>query len=319
MKFRLVHPGNPLILLILVLSSSILQGQEVGLSATTDSSRFRIGDRIVLHVHGRTPPNLEAISPAAKDSVGPFEILSAGRSGNEPDWTFELMTIDTGRVFVPPIPFAYRVKGDTTQRQAYTNPVSLTVAGVTVDAQGEIKDIKPPLSAPWKFEDFVPYLIALLVLLIAGMAYYYYRKRRMQRESMQEAVRSAIPPHREALAALRLIEEKKLWQQGKVKQYYSEVTEIIRTFFERRWKIVALELTSDEILQQMKQIPESEKVWKQMQSFFTTADLVKFAKYEPAPAEHESEMQWAYEIVRSMIPPQPTEDEVERKEVVHAG
>ena len=319
MKFRLFHPGNPLIpLILLILVTSFLQGQEVGLTATTDSARFRIGDRIVMRVHGRIAPNLEAISPTVKDSVGPFEILNVARNGNEPDWTFELMTIDTGRMFVPPLPFAYRVKRDTTQRQAYTNPVSLTVAGVTVDAQGEIKDIKPPLSAPWKFEDFVPYLIALLVLLATGVAYYYYRKRKMQRESLQETVRLAIPPHREALAALRLIEEKKLWQQGKVKQYYSEVTEVIRTFFERRWEIVALELTSDEILQQMKRIPESEKVWKQMQSFFTTADLVKFAKYEPVPAEHESEMQWAYEIVRSMIPPQPTEEE-ERKEVVHAG
>ena len=305
--------------MLLILVTSFLHGQEVGLNATTDSARFRIGDRIVLHVHGRTPQNLETISPAVKDSVGPFEILGAGRSGNEPDWTFELMTIDTGRMFIPPIPFTYRVKGDTTQRQVYTNPVSLTIAGVTVDAKGEIKDIKPPLSAPWKFEDFVPYLIGLFVLLAAGAAYYYYQKRKKQRESLQETVRLAIPPHREALAALRLIEEKKLWQQGKLKQYYSEVTGVIRIFFERRWSIVALEMTSDEILQQMKRIPESEPVWKQMQSFFTAADLVKFAKYEPAPTEHENEMQWAYEIVRSMIPPQPTEEEVERTEVVHAG
>lgn len=306
-------------LILIAFFSSVSLAQEIGLSAQTDSTRFRIGDRIILHVHGRVPPNVESIAPAVADSIGPFEITGSGRSGTDPDWTFYLMTIDTGRMFIPPIPFAYRVKGDTSQRQAFTNPVSLTVAGVTVDSQGEIKDIKPPLSAPWKFEDFLPYLIGLVVLVAAGLAYYYYRKKKRQRESLKETVRLAIPPHREALAALRLIEEKKLWQQGRVKQYYSEVTEVIRTFFERRWQIVALELTSDEILQQMKHIRESEKVWKQMQSFFTTADLVKFAKYEPSPAEHESEMQWAYEIVRSMIPPLPSEEAIEGKEVVHAG
>ena len=53
-------------------------------------------------------------------------------------------------------------------------------------------------------------------------------------------IKVIIPPHREALTALRLLEEKKLWQQGLVKQYYSDLTEIIRYFFERRCSIIAL-------------------------------------------------------------------------------
>ena len=99
-----------------------------------------------------------------------------------------------------------------------------------------------------------------------------------------------------------------------MKQYYSEVTEIIRHFFERRWGIIALELTTDEILVQMKHIPDALKVWKEMESFFITADLVKFAKYEPSPTEHENEMRSAYEIVRMMVPKAPIELEPQLQE-----
>ena len=124
-----------------------------------------------------------------------------------------------------------------------------------------------------------------------------------------------IPPHREALTALLLLEEKKLWQQGLLKEYYSEVTMIVREFFEGRWNIIALELTTYEILIQMKHIPEALMVWKEMESFFLTADLVKFAKYQPSPAEHEQEMLSAYEIVRAMVPKFEIEIEPQQEEV----
>jgi len=52
----------------------------------------------------------------------------------------------------------------------------------------------------------------------------------------------------------------------------------------------------------MKQIPEALTVWRDMETFFLIADLVKFAKYQPVPSDHEKEMQLAYGIVRAMIP-----------------
>jgi hypothetical protein len=136
-----------------------------------------------------------------------------------------------------------------------------------------------------------------------------------QKKDILADVKVVIPPHREALTALRVLEEKKLWQQGLVKEYYSEVTEIVRRFFERRWNIIALEMTTDEILVQIKHVPEALIVWKKMGSFFLTADLVKFAKYQPAPAEHEQEMHSAYEIVRSMMPKTSIETEPQSQEV----
>jgi hypothetical protein len=302
------------LLLLFFLLPSIAPAQDVRLSAKTDADTFQLGSWIDVHVNGKSDAAIDTIAPVLKDSIGLLEVVSVERDGMNPAWLVRLTTTDSGKVFLPPIEFGYKVKGDTSSRKAYTNSLMLNISGLKIDPKGEIKDIKPPMSAPWLFEDFLPYLIALAVVAAAAGGIYYYWRRKKQRKALQAEVRIIIPPHKEALAALHALEEKKLWQQGLVKQYYSEATEIIRYFFERRWSIIALEMTTYEILMQMKHIPEALKVWKEMEGFFTTADLVKFAKYEPSSAEHENEMRSAYEIVHMMIPKIPAEQEVRQQE-----
>jgi hypothetical protein len=294
--------------------ASTVFAQEVRLTAKTDVDTFQLGGWIDVHVEGAWDATVDTIAPVLKDSVGVLEVVKVERNPSEPKWLIRLTTIDSGKVFLPPLGFAYKIKGDTGRHKAYTNSLLLNIAGVAIDPKGDIKDIKPPLSAPWLFEDFLPYLIALFVFAAVAGGFYYYWRKKKQKQDLLASVKVIIPPHREALTALRVLEEKKLWQQGLVKQYYSEVTEIIRHFFERRWSIIALELTTDEILIQMKHIPDALKVWKEMELFFLTADLVKFAKYEPSPAEHDTEMRSAYEIVRNMVPKTPMEPEPQQQE-----
>ncbi len=306
-------------LFLLAMCAAVLSAQQVGLSARTDSTVYRIGDWVYLHIDGTVPANVDTIAPAVKDSIGQYEVLGVDRDPKKWSWTVRLMTVDTGTVFIPPVPFLYRTKGDTTPQVAYTNPVALTVNSIPVDSKGDIKDIKPPVSSPWTFQDILPYLIGLLVLAAAGVAYYYYRKKQREKLASYVPPKPKIAPHTAALYALRELEDKKLWQSGKVKEYYSEVTDIIRTFFEGRWNFIALELTTDEILQHMKGIHESEQVWDEMQSFFLVADLVKFAKFNPTPAENEKELRWAYDIVRAMTPAPATAEEEQAEEAVHVG
>jgi hypothetical protein len=299
----------------LLLSSTVL-AQEVRLTAKTEADTFRLGSWIDVHVEGKCDATVDTIAPVVKDSVGLLEVVTVERNAAESNGLIRLTTIDSGKIFLPPIEFDYKIKGDTSRHKAYTNSLLLNIAGVAIDPKGEIKDIKPPLSAPWLFEDILPYLLALIIIAALACGFYYYWRKKKQKQDLLANIKVIIPPHREALTALRALEEKKLWQQGLVKQYYSEVTEIIRHFFERRWSIIALELTTDEILMQMKHIPDALNVWKEMESFFITADLVKFAKYEPSPAEHENEMRSAYEIVRMMVPKAPVATEPQQQEAV---
>ncbi len=310
------------IILLVALAVTLSRAQELRLHADVDSTLYKIGQWIHLRVTAEVSPQIESIQPLPKDSIGPFEILHIQESRDKNDrriWNFRLTTFDSGRTFIPPISFAYTLQGDTTQRIATTNMVFLTIHGVAIDPQGDIKDIKPPLDAPWLFEDFLPYLIALAILLMGLLTYWYYRKKKLEREASLEPTRPAIPPTQAALAALRDVEDRKLWQQGKVKEYYSAVTEIIRRFLEDQYGIRALESTSDEIIQQLKSLPDASLLLKQFQTLFTTADLVKFAKYQPTTEEHELELRLAYEIVRSMAEISRTRELKEKKEMEHVG
>lgn len=299
----------------LFLFTAMGQAQDVRLNAKSETTTLPFGSWFEIHVEGTLSENVVSITPAVKDSIGPFELVSVERDGTNPHWIVRVTSIDSGRVFLPPIEFHYKLNGDTNTHKAYTNSLLFSLTGVQVDAKGEIKDIKPPMSAPWLFEDYLPYLIALVILGALGGAYYYYRKKKKLAQDLLADVKVVIPPHREALTALRVLEEKKLWQQGLVKEYYSETTEIIRRFFERRWNIIALELTTDEILAQMKHMPEALMVWKELEAFFGTADLVKFAKSQPSPTDHENEMRIAYDIVRAMVPKTPESEEQQPQEV----
>ncbi len=293
----------------------IAPAQDVNLVARTDSDTYSIGSWIDVHVEGKLGASVDSIVPAIRDSLGSFEVISVEREGESPKWLVRLMSVDSGKAYIPPIPFNYKVKGDTIVRTARSNSLIVSIAGTAIDPKGEIRDVKPPMYAPWLFEDFLPYIIGLIVigLLVAG--YYYYRSKLKRKKDILADVKVVVPAHTEALTALRALEEKRLWQQGFVKEYYSEVTEIIRRFFEKRWSIIALELTTDEILAQMKHIPEALIVWKEMETFFLIADLVKFAKYQPSPSEHENELRGAYDIVRTMVPKTPAVSEQEEQEV----
>jgi hypothetical protein len=300
--------------LLLLFCFAVGSSQEVKLTAKTETDTYPIGSWIDMLVSGKSDAAVDSIAPVIKDSIGFFEVIGVQRGEADLEWLIRLTSIDSGKIFLPPVEFIYQVKGDTVTRKTYTNSLLLTVTGVNIDPNGNIKDIKPPVSAPWLFEDFLPYLIALIILAGIALGYYYYRRNLKKKQDILSDIKVVIPPHREALTALRVLEEKKLWQQGMVKEYYSETTEIIRRFFERRWEIIALEMTTDEILVQMKRIPEALLVWKEMDSFFLTADLVKFAKYQPSPEENEKEMKYAYEIVRSMVPKTASETVSEVKE-----
>ena len=103
-------------------------------------------------------------------------------------------------------------------------------------------------------------------------------------------------PEERALQALEELRNSHLWQNGKVKEYHTELTDIVRRFIEEATGIRATEMTSDETVEAVGGL------WPvgggQLKSIFTTADLVKFAKSEPLPHEHEASMTLSVQFVK---------------------
>jgi hypothetical protein len=292
----------------LVLVMLPIQAQEPIVRASVDSTHYRIGEWINVTVEAELSAGTRLTGPQAGDSLGLFEVLHVESDEPKTDGSIirqvvsvRLITFEPGETVIPAIGFRITADADNSVKFAVTNPMPVTITTVELEAEAELKDIKPPLDAPWAFEDIIPWLVLLGIVAVLAAAYWYYDKVKKRKQALPQPAGPPMAAHELALLALRALEDRRLWQQGMVKQFYSEVTEIVRRFFEARFRIIALEMTSDEILAQLKGIPSVQPILKMVNTLLLTADLVKFAKYEPSMAEHEEELQTAYAIVRAMI------------------
>ena len=106
-----------------------------------------------------------------------------------------------------------------------------------------------------------------------------------------------IPAHVIAFGKLEVLKNEKLWQEGKLKQYHSSVTDIIREYIENRYKIQALEQTTEEILWSFRNVAIDEESKTKLKRTLVLADLVKFAKEIPLPNENEMSLTNSYDFI----------------------
>ena len=106
-----------------------------------------------------------------------------------------------------------------------------------------------------------------------------------------------LPPHVAAIRALEALHNQKLWQNNRHKQYYSGLTDILRTYIAARWGIGAMEMTSDEIIAAMRPVELPDKARMDLTAILRDGDLVKFAKATPPAEENEADYLKAYYFV----------------------
>lgn len=297
------------ILLLFSVRTSITFSQEISVTTTVDSTHITMGDWLNLTVQVKHADSVNVAWSEFRDTLGVFEVihldtLQRGESGGivTEGRKFTLSAYDSGAFTIPPILIAYQRSKDTTTHYVQSDPLAIQVSSVDVDTSKAIKDIKPPLGVPLTWKEIALYAGIILALgaLIYG-AYWYYRKRKKKTGEIVE-VAAKIPPHIQAMIRLKELKEKRIWQQGDVKLFYSEATEIIRQYFEGRYGIMALELTSDEVFAQLKRFSLDKEVTKLIEAYFIDADLVKFAKYMPVPSENEAVVPQALDIVERTKP-----------------
>jgi hypothetical protein len=274
--------------------------QQLSLRARIDSTNYWIGDPITIHIDLRHSKGL-TIQPLLADSADEFAVL--GKSPLEPtsDSTSKMDVVvakyDSGDAVIPPLPFLYFVPGDTAQHFVQTNQLRVTIHTVALDTTGQIKDVKPPFSIPISLEEILLYLA--IAAAVAGLGYLGWRFWRKRKRVLagEVYVPPARPAHVIAFEELAVLKEKKLWQQGLVKPYYSEVTEILRRYIENRFRQPALEETTDEILAGLRKNDFPEELVGTVDTVLRRADLVKFAKHQPGIPEHEEVMTAVHTVV----------------------
>jgi hypothetical protein len=286
-------------LVSLLLLTGLLQkinAQNIQAEAKLQDYTIKIGDQTKLFLVAHQSAKARINFPKLADTVtGKIQVISSSK----PDTAFDkndhsqitvihsyiITCFDAGTYIIPPFSFG------TTGGVLKTNELSLLVQSVKVDTTKAIYDIKQPLVVSYTFFDWLRdnwgwVVIGLaIILLIAGLVWYL--KKRPKNIPVIKKAEPVIPPHTIATNKLRELRERKLWQQDAVKQYYSELSDILREYLEKRYVVKTQEKTTDEILTGLKHIAITDENRNKLKQILTLADLVKFAKEKPIPAENE--------------------------------
>lgn len=286
--------------------------------AWADSTSYVVGDPIIVHVEVKHPKTA-ALRSLVGDTLGTFHILSSNAFEKQSDTssaaTFTVGVYDSGTAILPPLEFAYSVPPDSTLKTIATNPLIFSIQLVEVDTAQAIKDIKPVLDIPLTVAEWS--LIMGTLIGVAWLVYSIIQYRKRKKAQASAEVKYVPPPiaaHIIALEELALLKEKRLWQQGLVKPYYSEVTEIVRRYFEHRFGFMALEKTTDEIMDDLRRFSATYPALEQTDRILRRADLVKFAKHQASIPEHEETLAVAYEIIDKTKVVETIMDKAEVKE-----
>lgn len=300
---------NKKILYILLLIVSVGFAQNPMVKAQIETSNIRIGEQFNLRISVNETKNvilpklelkgLEVIDSAKIDTLNNILIQK-----------YVITGFDSGAFYIPQQQIFVK-------NQAYlTDSLLVNVATVEVDTtkikKFPIKSIK---KEPYVFDDFKIYIYLLLAALaIIGFWIYYFVIRKRKAVEEQPTYR-VLAPYQEAMFKLNELDEKLLWQNNHIKEYYSELTEIIRGYIERELKVPALEKTTDDIIETLTDfnkaatIDTSKETIQKLKELLKEADLVKFAKSKPLALEIEEDRKDAEEVIHNLKPKLSTEDD----------
>ncbi len=281
--------------------------------AEIDTTNIRIGEQFQLKISVDETKNV--IIPKIK--LKGLEIVDSTKVDtlkNSLIRKYILTGFDSGAFYIPQQQIFVK-------NQAYlTDSLLVNVATIAVDTTKVKKfPIKAIKAEPYTFDDFKIYIyIALAILAIIGFWIYWFVIRKRKEEEEVPTYRT-LPPYEEAIFKLNELDEKLLWQNNKVKEYYSELTEIVRGYIERELNVPALENTTDEVLEMINDFKKSDTIETsketiaKLKDLLREADLVKFAKSKPLAIEIEDDRKDAEFIIGNLKPKQITaqEDELE--------
>ena len=204
-----------------------------------------------------------------------------------------LMTFDTGQIQLPAVGLTYAKSFDDPMRiQAFTEPIDLYATTIVVDTLQPYKPIVEPIAAPVRMKEVFPWILAVLLLALAAFGIWYLLKHRKPKVDAEgNIIRGpVIPPYDKAVDDLKRLREEKMWQSGKVKEYFSLLTDIAREYIEGQFGVNAVEMTTDDILEEIKPLHFSQETYNKLKDTMEVADLVKFAKYSASALESDTSL-----------------------------
>jgi len=280
---------------------SNLSGIEI--ETSVDKAEIYIGDLITYKVSITYDSAYELIPPPLGANLGSFDVkdyqsdiitkLDDGRIRS--DNIFKLSTFTTGDYVIPPIPAIFNLN-DGSRKALLSEAVPIKVQSLLLNVD-DSTDINP-LKAQFEFQrDYTMYYVwgsvIFLALLIA--AYFIWRFLRKRKEYVKPV--DPRKPWEISFEQLALLKQKNLINDKLYKQYYIELTEIIRSYLQKIYQINVLDMTTEEFLEVFSKQELPGGLYTQTESFLKHADLIKFAKFIPETERTDSD----YKLVHDMI------------------
>lgn len=298
MKFR--------VLLITVFALLLIQGGALtaddgaSIQALVDRATIHIGDRVKLTVDVNYRAGTEIKFPEFKENtIGNFEIKDAGKDirkgffGNivQHRWYF-ITSYDIGKQQIPEIEVNYKTKGSADWKSIKTGLLNITVDAIIPrdKTPPDIKDVKGVLGY-FEINWFMVVAVLIIFAVIAGIIIFKFRKK-------PAPVRL---PHETALEELEAIRGNFI-KNSDVKEYYAGISDCVRRYIERLFKLKAPEMTTEEFLSSLRGSAALSLILSLdqkdlLKDFLNACDLVKFAKYNPVKGE----MEMIFELAKKFI------------------
>lgn len=296
--------------------------QEARVTSKVDSTRIRIGEQIHFEVQIETDTTAQVVFPEGQ-TFAPLEMVEAQPVDSliEQDKLrlikkYALTQFDSGSYTLP------RQQILVNNKPFFTDSLRIEVGTVAVDTlQQKMYDIKPLVEVDKSRSGWWKYIVYPLIFLLVGGAIFYWFVLRKKPLTEDEKI-ALLPPYDRALMELKRLDESKYLIQSEYKQYYSQLTNIVRSYLEEDVHITALESTTDELIEKLEMLKDSgslkidEETLGQFQRVLKTADLVKFARSIPDNSVIQGDRKAIEHIVVKTKEglPEPTEEDLRLNE-----
>ena len=300
---------------------------QVTVDAKIDSLQLMIGEQAKVELEVSLNANQKLQMPLLRDTlVRGVEILDIAKPDTQMlnegkrmlvKQEYTITSFDSALYYLPPLEVLVN-------NQAYrSKALALKVYSIPVDTLHPEQFFGPKTvrEVPLTWEDISTIVwLVLLMWALAGLGYYLYVRYKDNKPIIKKIkVEPKLPPHTQALQDIERIKGDKHLRMADPKTYYTELTDVLRTYMAERFGFNAMEMTSGEIIDKLLETNDKESI-RELKYLCETADLVKFAKHSPLMNENDMNLVNAVDFINNTkvepdpnAKPEPTEITIEEK------
>ena len=296
------------VLLIVLIASALRCLAQSSVTAKIEPIEMMIGEQATVTLTVQTADDAKVDWPTFQPRqmlVPGVEVLNTQRTSDH-TMVITLTSFDGNLYHLPP--FKVKING----KEQQSADLALKVVEIEVDTT-QLNKFFPPKDVqdnPFLWSDWSLsfWLSVLLLVLIALCGYLYLRLRDNKPVISHIKIVKRLLPHQKAMKEIEQIKADRMVASENAKEYYTKLTDTLRKYIEERYGFSAMEMTSSEIIERLTAAGDQQSL-DELRQLFTTADLVKFAKYSTMINENDANLVSAIDFInQTKLENQPVEE-----------